>query len=276
MPHFICNTCGTQYAESAAPPPACPICDDERQYVPPSGQTWTTHDALSKRATNTWKELEPNLLSIVTVPAFGIGQRAMLLRTPHGNFLWDCISLVDRATVEIVNALGGIAGIAISHPHYYSSLVEWSRAFGNVPVHIHEADREWIMRPDPCVQFWSGATKPLAPGVMLVCAGGHYPGGTVLHWADGAQGRGALLTGDIVQVVQDRRTVSFMWSFPNFIPLSAPRVEGVVKALEPFAYDRIHGAFDHRTIWSDGKAVVARSARRYLDLIRGDGKYELK
>ena len=63
----------------------------------------------------------------------------------------------------------------------------------------------------------------------MICAGGHYPGGVVLHWAAGAGGKGALLSGDIVQVVQDNKSVSFMWSFPNFIPLSAPRVEGVMQ-----------------------------------------------
>ena len=100
MPAFICTTCGTQYEPSDKPPAACPICDDERQYVPPPGQGWTTLDTLAKRNMNAWRELEPNLISIVTFPAFGIGQRAQLLRTPHGNILWDCIALLDRATIE--------------------------------------------------------------------------------------------------------------------------------------------------------------------------------
>ena len=112
--------------------------------------------------------------------------------------------------------------------------------------------------------------------MTLICAGGHYPGGMVLHWAAGAGGKGALLSGDIVQVVQDNKSVSFMWSFPNFIPLSAPRVEGVVKTLKPYKFDRVHGAFTDRTIWSDGKGVVERSAERYLKIIRGDGSYELQ
>jgi hypothetical protein len=276
MPAFICNTCGTQYAPSDKPPAACPICDDERQYVTPAGQSWTTLPALQARSYNAWRELEPNLLSIVTFPAFGIGQRAQLLRTPHGNILWDCIALIDRATVELINAMGGLIGIAISHPHYYTTMVEWSHAFGGIPVHLHQGDRKWIMRDDPAIKLWQGETKELVPGVMLICAGGHYPGGTVLHWAAGAGGKGALLSGDIVQVVQDNKSVSFMWSFPNFIPLSAPRVEGVVKAVRPYAFDRVHGAFMDRTIWKDGKAVVERSAERYLKIIRGDGTSELQ
>jgi hypothetical protein len=275
MPAFICTTCGTQYASSDKPPMACPICDDERQYVTPAGQSWTTLDTLAKRNMNAIRELEPNLISITTQPAFGINQRAQLLRTPHGNILWDCVALIDRATVEMIRAMGGIKGIAISHPHYYTTMIEWSDALGGVPIHLHEADKKWIMRSGPAIKLWSGQTKELLPGLTLICAGGHYPGGTVLHWAEGCGGKGALLSGDIVQVVQDNKSVSFMWSFPNFIPLSAPRVEGVINSLKPYKFDRVHGAFTDRTIWSDGKGVVERSAERYLKIIRGDGSYEL-
>jgi len=276
MPAFICNTCGTQYAPSDKPPAACPICDDERQYVPVTGQAWTTLESLRARYYNAWRELEPDLISITTAPAFGIGQRAQLLRTPNGNILWDCIALIDNATVELIKGMGGVKAIAISHPHYYTTMTEWSRALGGVPIHLHEGDKTWIMRSDDSVKLWGGASKELLPGLTLINAGGHYPGGTCLHWAQGACGKGALLSGDIVQVVQDNKSVSFMWSFPNFIPLSPPRVQGVIDALTPYQYDRVHGAFDYRTIWSDGKAVVERSAKRYLDLIRGDGNYELK
>lgn len=276
MPSFICTACGTQFAPTPQPPAACPICDDERQYVPPAGQEWVTHEELSRSNTNAWRLHEPGLFEIATVPAFGIGQRALLVRTPAGNILWDCLSLIDGATVELVNALGGIKAIAISHPHYYASMVEWSHAFGGVPIHLHKADGEWIMRKDPVIKLWDGERKELLPGLTLICCGGHFPGGAVLHWAAGADGRGALLSGDIVQVVQDRKTVSFMRSFPNFIPMSAPAVERIVKALEPFPFDRIHGAFPTRTIWKDGKRVLQKSAERYLAYIRGDGAAELR
>jgi hypothetical protein len=276
MAAYICTTCGTQYAPTPKPPASCPICLDERQYVTPAGQSWTTLDVLAQRNMNAIRELEPGLISLLTFPHFGIGQRALFLRTPHGNVLWDCIALVDRATIEMINAMGGIKAMAISHPHYYTTMVEWSEALGGVPIHLHEADRKWIMRGGPSISLWKGQTKELLPGLTLICSGGHYPGGTVLHWPAGAGGKGALLSGDIVQVVQDNKSVSFMWSFPNFIPLSAPRVEGVVNSLKAYAFDRIHGAFADRTIWSDGKGVLERSADRYLKIIRGDGSYELQ
>ena len=148
MPAFLCNTCGTQFPPSEQEPARCPICDEERQFVPPSGQNWTTHDALARRHFNCFRQHEPGLIGIGTVQAFAIGQRALLLRTDEGNVLWDCISLVDAATIEIVEGLGGLIGIAISHPHYYASMVEWAHAF-DAPIHLHAGDRQWMIQPDP-------------------------------------------------------------------------------------------------------------------------------
>jgi hypothetical protein len=275
MPAFICNTCGTQFAASDTPPQRCPICDEERQFVPPSGQTWTTHDALARRYSNTFREEEPGLIGIGSVPAFAIAQRALLLKTDKGNVLWDCISLLDAATMEIVKGLGGLVGIAISHPHYYSSMVEWAHTF-NVPIHLHAADKQWVMRPDPAIKFWDGDTLQLATGVTLIRCGGHFVGGTVLHWARGGGGRGSLLSGDIVQVIPDRKFVTFMRSYPNMLPLSAPAVERIGALLEPYDYDVIHGAWFDRTIPRGGKDVVKRSIARYIDAVRGDGSAELK
>jgi hypothetical protein len=267
MPNFICTTCGTQYADSDQPPVACPICQDERQYVKVSGQTWTTLDKLRLTNRNSIRFEEPGLIGIGIEPHFAIGQRALFLRTPNANILWDCLSLLNEAVVEAMQAMGGISAVVISHPHYYSSMVEWSRAFGGVPIYLHAADRQWVMRPDKAIVFWEGETKALGEGLTLIRCGGHFDGGTVLHWAGGAGGRGALLTGDIIQVAPDRKHVSFMYSYPNYIPLSAPAIEGIGKAVEPFEYDRVYGAFWDMVIENEGKGVVTRSAARYLRAI---------
>jgi hypothetical protein len=267
MPHYICTTCGTQYAESPTTPDRCDICEDERQYVGWGGQRWTTLDELRSDHENQVREEEPGLTGIGTTPKFGIGQRALLIQSPGGNVLWDCISLIDEATVEAVRKLGGLAAIAVSHPHYYSAMVEWSRAFGGVPIHLHAADREWVMRPDPAIEFWEGETRALHGGMTLVRCGGHFEGGTVLHWPGEAGGRGVLLAGDILQVCQDRRHVSFMYSYPNYIPLPADAVRRAVAAVEPFAFDRIYGFMSGLAIMEDAKATVSRSADRYLKAI---------
>jgi glyoxylase-like metal-dependent hydrolase (beta-lactamase superfamily II) len=267
MPNFICTTCGTQHAETDQPPGKCVICEDERQYIKATGQQWTTLETLRLTNRNSIRFEEPNLIGIGVDPQFAIGQRALLVRTERGNVLWDCVPLVDPALVEMVQALGGLSAIAISHPHYYTSMVEWSRAFGDVPIYLHAADRQWVMRPDQAINCWDGESKSLDSGLTLIRCGGHFAGGTVLHWPAGAAGKGALLTGDIIQVVPDRKNVSFMYSYPNHIPLSAAVVECIVRAVEPFEYDRVYGAFWETVVDHDGKAAVARSAERYLRAI---------
>ncbi|MGH7509145.1 MAG: MBL fold metallo-hydrolase [Gemmatimonadales bacterium] len=264
---FICITCGVQYAESVLPPERCPVCDDERQYVPSEGQRWTTLQELQATHKNQLDVEGPELISIATEPRFAIGQRALHVRTPEANVLWDCISLIDDRSVGAVQALGGVSAMAISHPHYYSSLVEWSRALGDVPVYLHAADGKWVMHPHPAIVFWEGETRELAPGLTLIRLGGHFPGGTVLHWAGGAQGKGALLSGDVIQVCPDRKTVSFMYSYPNYIPLNARAVRRIVAALEPFEFDRIYGAWFGQNIMSDAREVLRYSAERYITAI---------
>jgi hypothetical protein len=266
---FICTTCATQFAASEQPPAACPICQDERQYVPPSGQRWTTLDDLRRTHRNAFRRLEPGLYGFSPEPSIGIGQRALLVRTPAGNVLWDCVPLLDDATVDIIRGLGGLSAIAISHPHFYASMVEWAHAF-DAPVFLHADDREWVMRPDPAIRFWEGETHPLGDGLTLVRCGGHFAGSAVLHWAAGADGRGALLTGDTIQVVPSR-WVSFMRSYPNQVPLDAARVRRIVAAVEPFAFDRIYAAWWDAHVETDAKATIARSAVRYLDAIAGPG-----
>ncbi len=266
MPHFLCSTCGSQFAESEAPPPACPICEDERQYVPPGGQAWTTLARLQRTHSNAWRLLAPDLFSVTTFPGFGIGQRALLVRTPAGNILWDCIALLDGATEQVIRALGGLAGIAISHPHYYTTMVEWGRAFA-CPVWLHAADRAHVMRDDPAVlRFWEGEAQPLLPGITLHRLGGHFAGGTVAHWEGGG---GALLSGDILQVLPDRKFLGFMRSYPCLIPLPPAEVTRIEARCAALRFEAIYGAFPEREILADGQGVLARSAERYRRWVAG-------
>jgi hypothetical protein len=267
MPAFICITCGTQYPPSDTPPSGCAICQEERQYVNPLGQSWTTLEAMRRTHFSAFRQHEPGLIGIGTSPSFAIGQRALLVRSGETNVMWDCVSFIDDAAVEIVRALGGIGAIAISHPHFYSSMVEWSHAFG-APIFLHAADRQWVMRGDPAIEFWEGETREIAPGLTLIRCGGHYEGGTVLHWAAGAGGCGALLSGDIVQVGPDKK-VSFMRSYPDLIPLDAGSVQHIADVLEKWPFDPIHGAWFDRVVPSGGKDALAYSVRRYLAAISG-------
>jgi hypothetical protein len=265
---FLCVTCGTQFAPSPEPPLECPICLDPRQFVGFDGQQWTTLEQLRRDHSNTLGAEEPGLYSIHTEPHFAIGQRAFLLQTPKGNILWDCIALLDETTMQAIHSLGGIAAIAISHPHYYTTVAEWSATFDHAPIYLHEADQSWVMRPEANIRFWTGDSASLLDGLTLVHTPGHFDGFQVLHWPAGAKGKGVLLSGDQPQVCMDPRWVSFMYSYPNYIPLGKRTVEDVVARLEPYAFDRIHGAFPRRSVTVDAKQAVRRSAERFLNSLR--------
>jgi glyoxylase-like metal-dependent hydrolase (beta-lactamase superfamily II) len=188
---------------------------------------------------------------------------------PGGNVLWDCITLIDDATIDLIRGIGGLKAIAISHPHYYTTMVEWSRAFGGIPVYLHEADRQWVMRSDPVVQFWHGDRRELGNGLTLIHGGGHFAGGTMLHWRRD-NGKHVLLSGDILQVVPDRRHVSLMRSYPNLIPLSAAMARAVLQRLDDFDFNSVYGAFWGREILENGRAAVDASIARYVaELERG-------
>ena len=265
MPAYICKTCGVQYAPSERPPERCPICEDERQYVGWQGQQWITMEELiAEGRRNELREEEPGLTSIGTEPPFAIGQRALLVQTSAGNVLWDCLSFLDDATVEAVKRLGGLQAIAISHPHFYASNIAWSAAFGDCPVYIHASDRQWLAYPSPAVRLWEGVSREILPGLTLLNPGGHFEGAAVLHWASGAEGRGALLSGDTVTVVMDRRYVSFMYSYPNLIPLPEGAIRRILDTLRPYRFERVYGAWNGRVVAVEGADAVERSAERYL------------
>jgi hypothetical protein len=267
----ICVTCGAQHADSEAPPAGCAICEDERQYVGARGQRWISMPALAERHANVFRDLEPGLTGIGTEPSFAISQRALLVRARGGNVLWDALSLLDEETVRRVRERGGLAAIAISHPHFQGSMVEWARAF-DVPVYVHADDRRWVMRPDDAIVFWEGERKELGEGLTLVRCGGHFEGSAVLHWAAGAEGRGCLLSADTIHVVADRRFVSFMRSYPNAIPLAARTVRRIVESVRPFAFDRLYGGWWASLVVDGAKEAVERSAERYVRALEGGTK----
>jgi glyoxylase-like metal-dependent hydrolase (beta-lactamase superfamily II) len=222
-----------------------------------------TLDELRAKHKNVFAEKEPGVTEIYTQPSFAIGQRAFLIETPQGNLLWDCIALLDDGTREFIRSRGGLKWMAISHPHYYTTMVEWAREF-DCRVWLHARDREHVQRIDERLLFWDEALLKLSDSLTLVQAGGHFAGGTVLHWDSRG---GVLFSGDLLQVNADRKSVSVMWSYPNWLPLGPKAVSRVFGTVEDLEFDRIYGAFPTREIVSDAKAVVARSRARILELL---------
>jgi hypothetical protein len=267
MPPYICKTCGVQYAPSDKPPLRCIICEDERQYLGWGGQQWTTLDELREQGfSNDIRELEPGLHGIGTKPHFAIGQRALLVQTPDGNIMWDGQSYLDDETISSIRELGGIRAVSASHPHFYGCLVEYAHAF-DATIYLPRADEEWITRPDPAIELYDDR-REVVPGVRLIRTGGHFEGSAVLHWAAAADGHGALLTGDSISPAQDRRFVTFMRSYPNYIPLNERMVRAIVDAVRPYEFDRIYGGWWPTVVDKDAKQSIETSAERYISWIK--------
>jgi glyoxylase-like metal-dependent hydrolase (beta-lactamase superfamily II) len=269
MTVWICGTCGVEHPDTDRPPDgSCLICADERQWVPATGQVWTTLEKLAADGHHlVHEEMEPGIHRLNREPRFGIGQWTYLVRTGQGNLMWDPPNQLDEPLAAKIDELGGVAVIVASHPHMYGSQVSWAHRLGGIPILVHAADREWVRREDPLIREWSG-TEEVLPGVTLVETGGHFPGSAVAHVASGSEGAGSLLTGDTVVPVADRRWVTFMRSYPNSIPLSAGLVRRIVERLEPYEFDRLY-ALAGGVVAAGAKAAVRRSAERYIAWVSG-------
>lgn len=269
MSLWICAACAVEQPESDDAPERCLICQDERQFVPKSGQAWASLEVLREQNYRLdIEEIEPQLFGITANPGVGINQTALLVRTDAGNLLWDPTGYVDEAAASRVRELGGAAVIVASHPHMYGAQVSWSRALGGVPVLVSAADSSWVQRQDAVIQVWSGELEIL-PGVSLRAVGGHFPGSAVAYWTKGAGGRGVCLAGDTLFPNPNGTSVSFMRSFPNLIPLSAAVVDRVASTIIDRPFDRVYGNFAN-VIEADARAVIRRSADRYMGWVRGD------
>ena len=258
----ICATCAVQFDVPVDRPPAtCPICTDPRQYVGHGGQRWTSLDELRRQHSSSTRT-QGDFLGIGSEPSVGIGQRALLVPYGDSNLLWDCVALLDDALVEEIESRGGLACIAISHPHYWSTMVEWAHRF-DCPIHLPRVDERWIMRPDPAIRLWDGDVLELDHGLSVHRLGGHFPGASALHVPAFDGRRSALLTGDLPIAVADRRWVSFMWSYPNMVPLPASEVRRIADVLATLEFDVLQSAFWDQQV-DDAWDAVQRSADRYI------------
>lgn len=264
---WICATCAVETADLETPPDACAICEDERQWVPEGGTVWTTLDELRERGTRiVMTEVEPDLWGLTTEPQVGIGQQTMVVRVPEGTLLLDCVGYLDDEALERVRALGPTLAVAASHPHMYGVQTQWAEAL-DVPVLVADRDREWVRR-DERVEFYDGS-REVAPGLTLHRVGGHFRGQAVVEWATGNDGLGVLLAADAIFPNPDRRSVSFLRSYPNRIPLSGNVVQRVATQVEGMHFDRLYNNFG-AVVPSDAKAVVRASADRHAAWVRGD------
>jgi hypothetical protein len=263
---WVCATCGVEHVDDEG---VCPVCADERQWMPADGQHWTTLRQLAHAGRRiTFREVEPGLLELRADPKVGIGQSAFVVSTDGGAVLWDPPGFVDDEAVTRIKAIGGALAISASHPHMFGVQFEWSRRLSDAPVLVSGPNLEWVSRTGPAIRE-HGDRHEITPGLTLHRFGGHFPGSTVLHWAAGAGGRGVLLSSDTIHANPDRATVTFLRSYPNRIPLSPAVVQRIASAADQLQFDRLYDNFA-RGVDTDAMAAVRRSADRYIAWVRGD------
>ncbi|KAK3636440.1 hypothetical protein LTR56_014227 [Elasticomyces elasticus] len=250
---LICVACGTQFDEPANKPlKACRICDDPRQFVPPTGQAWTSLGQMRGQYSNKFKQVdsdwEGRMWSIVTEPKFAIGQRCVLIESDDGNVLWDCITYLDEETVDFIKQKGGLEAIVISHPHYYTTHLDWAKTF-DCPVYIAHDDQEWLNRDDKEGRrvFINGSSEHIVGDAIAIKVGGHFPGSLVLLWNKKLLIADSFVTTPSALYHTDRlpgtTSYAFMWAVPNMIPLPPTELHKMWKAIKPYEFDSTHGAF---------------------------------
>ena len=257
---IICSTCGTYYPIDEVPS-LCTICSDERQYFPPAGQSWTKPEDLHRRHSVKLHRIKEHLYEIEINPLFAIGQRALLVLSPEGNVLWDCIPLLDELIVEFIRSKGGLKAICFSHPHYYSNMNEWASVF-NCPVYIHENDADHIMQQGPNIQLWKGTEYSLWDGMKIILVGGHFEGSSILQVPFLSE-KGAILCGDSVFLSPSKKHFSIMRSYPNRIPLPLNEIKRVKERLETISFDEFYGYIKTQNLDTAVKEIFRESMNRY-------------
>ncbi|WP_051257213.1 hypothetical protein [Brevundimonas aveniformis] len=260
---WTCEACGVQQTPSVTFPPRCPICEDERQYVGWSGQRWQTREMLTN-SHRTQVEETHGVTTLVLEPAFAINQRAFLIPTDEGQIVWECLAAVTSDAVAAIRARGPVKAIAISHPHFYGAMADWGEALDGAPVYVHAADEAWLQRRPAHLRLWEGDQLNLAPNVDLVRLGSHFDGSAGLWWKTGPRRGGALFPGDAVQVSSDRRFASFMYSYPNHLPLGPKALMELRRRVEAMSFEDVFGFNTGRDMIGDAQAKLAASFDRYL------------
>ena len=258
---IICTACGTQYLQSKNDLMLCPICTDDRQAVPENGQTWTSLNKLTDNYSVIIKKLHEQLYEIKMAPSFAIGQRALLVITPGGNILWDCIALLNEPTIEFIKSKGGLKAIAFSHPHYYSTMNDWAEIF-NCPIYIHQNDEQWIFNKGSRINLWNDTEQELWDGIRLINIGGHFPGSSILH-VSFLSTSGTVLCGDTFYISPSKKHMAVMYSYPNRIPLPLYEVERIKKQMSSISFDTIYGFYDYQNIYTEAKLVMEKSFSKY-------------
>lgn len=256
----ICAMCGTKYPADFERN-ECRICEDDRQYVPKSGQEWKNDKELLAKHSVKIVQIKENLYEFEINPKFAIGQRALLILLENGNVLWDCIPLLDEAAKLFIEQKGGLKAIVISHPHYYSNMAEWAEEF-NCAIYLHEKDKKWVVNGSSKIKYWSGEKKEFWDGMRVLKIGGHFPASSILM-APHLSASSALFCGDTFSLSPSMAHFSVMYSYPNKMPVSIAEVSRIKEIMEKVEFDEVYGFRSLQNLTKDAKQILLTSLERY-------------
>lgn len=258
---LVCVTCGTYYL-SEQTPKLCTTCLDERQYIPVTGQSWTTPEAMRSEHSVKINKLQEGLYELEVNPTFAIDQRALLVQSENGNVLWDCIPLLDEQTITFIQSKGGLNAIALSHPHYYSNMNEWGETF-NCPVYTHKHDAMHIVDKGEQISLWKGQELDLWDGIKVKLTGGHFEGSCILY-VPGLSEKGTILCGDTLYISPSRQHMAVMHSYPNRIPLPISGVKRVRERFLELTFESMYGLYSYQNILGNAEELFRKSLARYI------------
>ncbi|WWC85986.1 uncharacterized protein L201_000857 [Kwoniella dendrophila CBS 6074] len=288
----ICVACGTQYPKTFSTDRNCLICEDPRQAIPATGQEWTNLIELGNnpgeggenRKHVILKDEEDDRISLISCkPGFAINQTPIIIESSEGSYIWDCSAFISLPLIGYLNKLKRpLKGISISHPHFFTTSLTWSRAL-NVPLYLCEDDKEWYQRISDIKEeddniIWWRSEKELSKSVKLIQCGGHFPGSSILYWDrlnEPAPSKddlpktqtpvsGIIFTADTLMVQPTQKNFSFVWSVPNMIPLRPKSIISIQERLKAISFSQATSSWPNRWIRQDAKKALDESVTTFL------------
>ena len=249
---YACSNCG-HWQRYFAVPPNCPICSDVRNDLPDDGWDFVTPEQLAPRLQHHWREAIPGVWEFWSTPRFGLDSHGWLICHEDGNVAFEAAPLYDAAQLSKIEALGGIAILAASHPHGYGALHQLQDHFQPALL-IQKDDLEWTKAMRVTLPY--DETIEIHPGLTLHHTGGHYDGHAVLHDA----GRRALFCGDALKIdfgADGRSTgLSCHKAYHKQIPLSREEAKRYRAVFEKLDFTTVFTPFDFATDTSTAAALA--------------------
>ena len=240
LSHFACANCG--FWQLHFDPPDCPVCTDVRNDLPEDGWHFLPEREVADTHEGDAKQIADDLWAFTTTPHLGLGGTGWLIVRDGGNIAFEAAPFYSDAMLARIEALGGIAMLAASHPHGYGALHQLQTAF-DPTLALHRDDLRYSKAFRVTAPY--DDTLELVPGYTLHHVGGHYAGQAALHDAKAKR----LFCGDMFKIDQDetgRSThVSSHKAFHKDIPLTHGELQHYRDVIAPLDFEAVLTPFEY-------------------------------